>query len=540
VAVRVPQTFDAAVKHLFRYLDNVAQLQRNPIAKPFFAAANGSESPVRARQALATLRTRVMELAERFRDEDIAAGNDPRADRQFAIVKLHYFDGITLDDVAESLHVSAKHCYRERASICHRIASALSQQDKGAAVVTATEDGFYLLLDRLLEREADASPTELAACEHLQNLAKTTQQKIAASHAFTVLSIRLSDDPSAEAGYVRAARVYDEQHLALSPDLRRTAEASMSVLESILANHRGQIDRARAAAERAVQCLEQGPIERTMYADRLQVEARFNLSTTLWASGNLADAYDLVRETALRSDRLAPTSSIRIRAEGSLWKLRTHLLLNNFCTSEARIDGLIGAKERALRAGALSEAIDAMVSITECHVFAKHDAEALQSARDALALARTAQNPVEYMQVAIELGVRLLSTKYWRQALQLLPRESALGSLDDYRKRLHSYAIALGALKAGHVEKAWAFSTAPGPSDQWANLEARRGLLAAESANLLGRKTQARHAAEVAVATAERLGAAPLLRDAYAVSGLVLARPRVDAQAQEIARILAA
>lgn len=540
MAVRVPKTFDAAVKHLFRYLDDFGRLQLNPIAKPFFDAANTSESPARARQALSDLRAAVLETAERFRADASEAGEEAHAERQFAIVKMHYFDGVPLDDVAKALHVSAKHCYRERAAICRRIASALSQEGKTGAVVTPTEDGFYVLLDRLLEHEADASRAELAACEYLQNLARTTQQKIAALHAFTVLSIRLGDDPSAEAGYVRATRVYDEQRLTLSPELQRTVEASMNVLAWSLANHRGQSDVARVAAERAVQCLELGPIDRTMYADRLQAEARFNLSTTLWASGKLSDAYDLVRETAVRCERLAPSASIRIRAEGSLWKLRTYLLLSNFCTSESRIAGLVGAKERALRAGALSEAIDAMVSITECHMFANHDAQALQSARAALALARAAQNPVEYMEVAIELGVRLLSTKFWRQGLQLLPRAPALKSLDDYRKQLLSYASALGAFRAGHVEKAWTLSTAPGANDQWANLEVRRGLLAAESAHLLGRKGQANLAAEVAVAAAERLGAAPLLRNAYSVSGLVLGSARVAAQAQEIARILAA
>ena len=68
----------------------------------------------------------------------------------------------------------------------------------------------------------------------------------------------------------------------------------------------------------------------------------------------------------------------------------------------------------------------------------------------------------------------------------------------------------------------------------------RRALLAAESGYLLGRKAQASQAAEMALAVAERLGAAPLLRDAYAVSGHILGRPRVGADAVEIGRILAA
>jgi hypothetical protein len=65
-------------------------------------------------------------------------------------------------------------------------------------------------------------------------------------------------------------------------------------------------------------------------------------------------------------------------------------------------------------------------------------------------------------------------------------------------------------------------------------------LLAAESSYQLGRKAQAYQAAETALISAERLGAAPLLRDAYAVSARVLGRAHAGAQAEEIARILAA
>ena len=537
---KTPRTFDAAAKHLFRHLHDARLLRLNPIARPFFEAASAPESPYRARQALADLRALVLEVAERLRKEEAAAGDGARAARQFAIVKMLYVDGVPIHAVANALNISVKHCYRERAAICRRIARALDRRNKSSAVVMEPAEGFYVLLDRLIAQESDATRDALVACECLEHLAKTTSQQVAALRAAVIVSLMLRDEGYAETAYVHAARLYDEDGLTLSADRRRTVEAMVNHMAWMLAHYRGQSDRAMVAAQRGVHCFERGPIERTPQADRLQVQMRLNFCAELWARGDLAAAYELLNETGSRCDQLAPFASIRFRVEGSLWKLRTYFVLNNACSSDARIDGLLRAKERALRFGALLEALDAMVSITECHVFAKRDAEALRSARPALALAEAVQNPAERAQIAIELAVRLLSTRFWPVALQMLPAESARGNLDCYRRQLLCYALALGAFRAGDVEKAWRSAASADTDVRLATLDVRRGLLAAESAYLLGRKAQAYQAAEMALAAAEELGAAPLLHDAYAVSGRILGRPRAVAQALEIARILAA
>ncbi len=122
---KTPRTFDAAAKISFRHLHDARLLRLNPIARPFFEAASAPESPYRARQALADLRALVLEVAERLRKEEAAAGDGARAARQFAIVKMLYVDGVPIHAVANALNISVKHCYRERAAICRRIARAL-------------------------------------------------------------------------------------------------------------------------------------------------------------------------------------------------------------------------------------------------------------------------------------------------------------------------------------------------------------------------------------------------------------------------------
>jgi hypothetical protein len=538
VQVKSPRTFDAAAKHLFRHLHDSRWLQTNPIAEPFFERANAFGEPHRAKQALSELHAAVVATAERLRDEDVNAGNGDRGARQFTILKQHYFDGVPMLEVAKVLNVSVKHCYRQRAVICRRIAQVLVRQDKTAAVVTAPEDGFYFLLDRLLEHD-ETSKADLEACEYLLSLAKTTFQRLVALRALIILCTRSGDDDATDVAYVRAQRLYDREYLALAPESQRTAEAFMNHLLWMRANYRGQHDRALGAAEKTLVCLERGPIERTTHAQQFYLLVRFNLASTLWARGELTSAYNVLVETASRCDRMARSYPIRIHLDGAIWKLRTYLRLSNSFSSEARIDGLLCAQDRAVRSGAPSAAVDAMISVTECHVFARRDAVALKSARATLAYATTA-HPVLQTETAIELGVRLLSTRFWREALPLFPAKGARVDFNSYHRNLLAFGMSLAALRAGDVERAWNSTAAFVENDQFVALNLRRALLVAESGYLLGRKAQAYQAAEMALATAERLGSAPLLRDAYAVSGRVLGRPRVGAYAEEIERILAA
>lgn len=538
-----PKTFNAAAKHLFRHLHDSRRLQANPIASRMFrGSAEISESPRDARKALSELHAIVLQAAQRCRDESISAGQSERARRQFAIIQWQYFEGVPIREVAKRLGLSVKHCYRERAEICQRIALYLYQCSQPDNVVAAPdEEGFYFLLDRLSECSTYTPRAALLACQYLENVAESPQQKIDSLLAGIALSLLLGDRSSAEAGYIRAGRLYDEHFLALPSDLQGAAQATISVAAWHLANYQGKNDQALRAAEVAVKHLEQLPTRRTPYVDKFWVEAQFNLAITLWARGNLAAAYDALSRGASRIDRVPLSSPLRFRVDASLWKLRNYLLLSvaNSHTSEVRLNGLRTAFNQAHELGSLSEAIDALIAITECHVFAKRDEQALQSARAALTLSRKIDNPVMRMGVSINVGVRLLSTRFWRQAKLLFPLEEEALKLDDYHQRVLRYSRALLALRLGDFEKAWRYSSSSN-NDDWALLALRSQLVRAASAHQLGLKHAAREAAESAVYAAERSGAAPLLRDAYRVATDVLGDERFGTRAEEITRILVA
>jgi hypothetical protein len=125
----------------------------------------------------------------------------------------------------------------------------------------------------------------------------------------------------------------------------------------------------------------------------------------------------------------------------------------------------------------------------------------------------------------------------------LRPRRAVPGGpwgLDPYHQELLTHANALRALRLGDFEKAWKGSGAPVEEEVKATLALRRRLVAARSAQLLGRKNVAREAAESAVFAAERLGAAPLLSDSYRLAANILGSPRLSSRAREIAQILGA
>lgn len=536
-----PKTFNAAAKHLFRHLHDSRRLQANPIVRQLFGASSDIfGSPHDARQALSRLHALVLQSAKRCRDESIAAGKIERARRQFAIINWQYFEGVSIRDVARRLGLSVKHCYRERAEICQRIAAYLYQYGQPASVVpTRDEAGFYFLLDRLLEFNTGMPKAALRACQYLESVAESPQQKIDALHAGVALSLSLGDVSSAEAGYIRAARLYDEHYSGSPSEVQRAAQASINIAAWRLANYRGENDEALKTAECAVRHLERLPKRRTLHAEKFWVEAHFNLAVTLWARGNLSAAYDVLSRGASGVDRVPLSSSLRFRVDASLWKLRNYLLqtMASSYTSEVRLNGLSTAFKQACDLGSLPEAIDALTSITDCHVFAGRDEEALQSARAALALLRRIGNPIVQMELSIDMGVRLLSTKFWRQAKRSFFETSDL-RLDDCHQRLLNYAAALLALRLGDFEKAWRYSSASN-NDSWALLALRSQLVAAASAHFLGFKNVAREAAESAVYTAEGFGAAPLLRDAYRVAADVLGEKRFATRAQEMIRILA-
>jgi hypothetical protein len=112
-------SFDVAVRHLFRHLDDVAELRRNPLVKRYFKS-QPSINTFHQKHVLSLIRSAIDAAADRYRD---AAGSDasPTTYRQLHILRRS-IQRVAVKDIANQLGISQRQCYRERSAIYHYIA----------------------------------------------------------------------------------------------------------------------------------------------------------------------------------------------------------------------------------------------------------------------------------------------------------------------------------------------------------------------------------------------------------------------------------
>jgi hypothetical protein len=94
-------TFDAAVRHLFRHIDDLEGLRNNPIVSDVLSSWNVEHSARAEQRALPRLRTLVFETAERLLDKKKADTNSKRLRLQRDIIRLHFREGRSIQEVSE-------------------------------------------------------------------------------------------------------------------------------------------------------------------------------------------------------------------------------------------------------------------------------------------------------------------------------------------------------------------------------------------------------------------------------------------------------
>jgi hypothetical protein len=231
---------------------------------------------------------------------------------------------------------------------------------------------------------------------------------------------------------------------------------------------------------------------------------------------------------------------LRTRVAAAVWRLRNHLLMNSksWRPSWQRLEGLILAFEQAYAAGALFEAADALDTLAEYHAFAGNDAECLRTARLAALLAKQQPNERMRAQISISVAITLLSTKYWECASPLFPNAPQLDSCDAYHYEFASYFAAKRALRLQNFQDAWLLAHREDNRRENSSLAVSRKLLAAAAAHKLGRRRDAGALIDATIPIAERLGSAPILRDAYSVAAEVTGDVRFERHAAEVALLL--
>lgn len=538
-------SFNKMAKHLFRHLHEPRALSRNPLVRRFFEGpAIGGFGHGRERDVLDRIHQLVRKGADQCRDSDFVLGRRERARRQHAIVTSHCLEQRPIREVAAALGISYQYCYRERADICRRLARYIQEYDDAPALDYFPEvDEYQFLIDRASRTAFVDRSTAFRECDRVIHVAPSTHQKIEALRTSALVSIEFGDIERAEYAYA-TARALSTEHLAeAAPPLCELAQASVDLIGSKLAYSCANVAEAMRMAQRAVSRLEVVQAAASTHVKELYVESLYDLAKTSYSLGDADRGYDCMANAEANLCYVrAASSRLHARIVVAIWRLRNQMLLNSksWYPSAQRLKGLAAAFEQAYASGCLVEAAGALTGLSEYHVFAGNDAEALRSARLAIFLVNQQSSERVRVQTALSIGLLLLATRHWQYALSLIPGAHQLDFCDAYYRQLATYFAAEHAFRLHRFDMALKLTKGEDVQGEYADLTVSRKLIAAGSAHELEQRREARVLIDEVLPAAEKLGLAPVLRDAYSIAARVTGAPRFGRLARDVARLLTA
>ena len=187
------RSFSAAVRHLFRHIDDVAALRRNRIARSLFELGDASSPASRQAAYQAAMTARILDAGRDMYTEDLASGPSGKAHRFFAILSA-CCAGRPVNALAEELGISLPQAYRDRRAACERVIRALLTRPASGSGTTLSFDPLRLALwrvDALCEQGFGSRA--IAECERIISEAAASSSKALAMLALADAALKVGD-----------------------------------------------------------------------------------------------------------------------------------------------------------------------------------------------------------------------------------------------------------------------------------------------------------------------------------------------------------
>jgi hypothetical protein len=509
-------SFEAAVRHLFRHLDDARELKRNPLVQ---------------QSALSVIRARIRAGAKDYFD---SAGPDERVQAQRRLAILDgCLQGRSVKELATQLQMSLRQCYRERSLIYRYVAESLRRDEfKAERPVAHFGSVFEIEMERaaaraangdylLAMREYQAFIDEGSVCQKLQALISRAELELelgalrSAELSLTALSTcfaQADDLPTIE---TKASVVY------------------MQFLEAKLAWERGSFGEASRRLSLARSASADFGVDPTERLRGLYSDIAIESANRAFDLGDFEATKAFLAAARESSDTLSGPPQ---RTANALLMEATLSFVNMRPGADIPLQDPIALASRAhsvaLQCGSIKWRLRAEMFLTALQ---RATVNVMQRGELILSLAKSLHNPRLFAMLSLELADMLLETPSWRQADRLmrvtLPRESFYaGSFSMLKAVYRLKARAVPAAKK-HAQVAHAIAQrAAAPRFQASTLR-----LLGCSSYMLGQRDQAADYISSAVPLAEQYGSAPARLKTFRTAALITGKRKYAREAERLA-----
>ncbi|MGA8575779.1 MAG: hypothetical protein WB609_08895 [Candidatus Cybelea sp.] len=504
------------MRHLFRHLDDVKELKRNPLVQ---------------QSGLGVIRARIQAGAKDYCD---AAGPEERVRVQRRLAILNgCLQGRSVKEVATQLEMSLRQCYRERSLIHRYVAEFLRRDDfKSVEPVAHIESAFEIQMERAAARAANGD--YLPAMRKYKSLIDqgSVCQKLRALIGRAELELELGDLRSAESS-VAALSTCSAQ----ADDLPMVENNESGVYQQLLSARLawetgsfGEALRKLSLARSAAAEFRAAPADclRALYAD-ITIESAnraFDLGDFEATKAFLA----IARES---SDTLSGPAQ---RTANVLLMESTLSFVSVRPGEDIPLHDPIALASRAhsvaLQCGSIKWRLRAEMFLTALQ---RATVNVMQRGELILSLAKSLHNPRLFAMLSLELADMLLETPSWREADRLmrvtLPRESFYAGSFSMLKAVYQLKARAAPAAKRHAQVAHAVARrAAAPRFQASTLR-----LLGCSSYMLGEREQAADYIISAVSLAEQYGSAPARLKTFRTAALITGKRKYAREAERLA-----
>jgi tetratricopeptide (TPR) repeat protein len=522
------RSFEIAVRHLFRHINDAAALRRNPLVRSFLDTDSTRWTD---RAAVEKIRSQILHAAAICRTHEVASRLKTRVDRRYEIISA-ICSGERPYDTALRLGLSTRQYYRDRHQICMNVARLFMELRLVTLMpIEIREPGMQLVLRRaaLLVEQGFAAKA-VALLEKAIAQAESPTSETLARLSLVKALIQYGDIRRARESFGAARGLFEQRAFAMpDADLLRSR---MSLTDIDIAVASGRDAEATATLESLAKHREdtyQGnPISDEIGLNIFLESCSHHLVNGRFAQARvaLAKAYDLAARMAHTPPELAVYLAVYDAScceDGS-------------ATPDVFVSRCYDALRVSISISSARGAMYAMIGLMKACLRKGNEGEAFKWLLQIVELARTMEGTKPLVSAALAAEL-LLDTRYWREAgslffeAQAFTRRGTLkwarlqgaqgkffarsGKLHDALEALSNAADLTGSLRNRR---------------QLANVLRERGIIL----HRLGRASESAECIRDALTLAERGTSALSLYQTYSAAATILSDDRLARRAKRM------